>query len=48
MVDAILMWLFGLNPLLVCGSIYLVAVPDSDDCQCSRENRGRAMVEVDS
>ncbi len=46
--DALLTWVFGLNPLLVwlgggliCWAIYLVAVPDSDD---PSENRDRAMV----
>ena len=50
MVDVILTWLFGLNPLLVwfggglvCGSIYLVAIPDSDN---PSENRDRAFVAV--
>ena len=48
MVDASLAWLFGLNPVpvwfgggLVCGAMYWVAVPDSDD---PRENRDRAFV----
>ncbi len=46
--DALLAWVFSLNPLLVwlgggliCWAAYLVAVPDSDD---PRENRDRAMV----
>ena len=46
--DAMLAWVFGLNPLLVwlgggliCWAAYLVAAPDSDD---PRENRDRAMV----
>ena len=50
--DALLAWLFGLNPLLVwfvgglvCGSIYLVAIPDSDD---PSENRDRGFVAVGS
>ncbi len=48
MVDAVLTWLFGVNPLviwlvggLICWAAYLVAVPDSDD---PRQNRDRAMV----
>lgn len=46
--DALLTWVFGLNPLLVwlggglvCWAVYPVAVPDSDD---PRDNRDRAMV----
>ena len=43
--DALLTWVFGLNPVLlwfggglVCATVYWVAVPDSDD---PRENRDR-------
>ena len=46
--DALLTWVFDLNPTLlwfcgglVCMAAYLVGVPDSDD---PRENRDRAMV----
>ncbi len=46
--DALLAWVFSLNPLLlwlggglICGVGYWLAVPDSDD---PRENRDRAIV----
>jgi len=46
--DALLTWVFGLNPVLVwfggglvCWAAHLVAVPDSDD---PSENTDRAMV----